>query len=365
MSNSVKERSPQVAGPQHSWFFYRHDVCFWACRRRRMLSRPRRRSADEHQAGARRRACRRPGGGFRRRHERKGRGERTGGCRERPDERRGRRQHRRGGRRRAASGRHGLSSPAARSRWASTERGRRTSTPRTRSRSPRFFLDRTEVTNEAYASCVKASGCQREGHPRRQQGARRTGRGVRPPEAAGQRRELERRDDVLRLARRRPAPARGGVRARRPRRRWTDVPVGERASRRRQGGLRPAVRARHHRRRRLAPARHAAPTATTISPATCGSGRRTSTTRSPTAAPAPAPAPRGRARRSCSTLNHLRASGEQGFTGSNPIPNVCEHVLRGGAFNYDGFGLRSLEPRPPPRRLPPDDERLPLREGRR
>ena len=42
-----------------------------------------------------------------------------------------------------------------------------------------------------------------------------------------------------------------------------------------------------------------------------------------------------------STLNHLRASGEQGFTGSNPIPTVCEHVLRGGAFNYDGFGLRS------------------------
>jgi hypothetical protein len=31
----------------------------------------------------------------------------------------------------------------------------------------------------------------------------------------------------------------------------------------------------------------------------------------------------------------------QGFTGSNPIPTECEHVLRGGAFNYDGPGLRS------------------------
>ncbi len=37
----------------------------------------------------------------------------------------------------------------------------------------------------------------------------------------------------------------------------------------------------------------------------------------------------------------LRAEGKQGFTGSNPIPNECERVLRGGAFNYDGPGLRS------------------------
>jgi formylglycine-generating enzyme required for sulfatase activity len=40
-------------------------------------------------------------------------------------------------------------------------------------------------------------------------------------------------------------------------------------------------------------------------------------------------------------LNKLRADGKQGFTGSNPIPNECEHVIRGGAFNYDGPGLRS------------------------
>lgn len=39
--------------------------------------------------------------------------------------------------------------------------------------------------------------------------------------------------------------------------------------------------------------------------------------------------------------DELRAKGQQGFTGSNPIPHECEHVLRGGAFNYDAFGLRA------------------------
>ena len=37
----------------------------------------------------------------------------------------------------------------------------------------------------------------------------------------------------------------------------------------------------------------------------------------------------------------LRQDGRQGFTGSNPIPTTCEHVLRGGAFNYDGPSLRT------------------------
>jgi formylglycine-generating enzyme required for sulfatase activity len=40
-------------------------------------------------------------------------------------------------------------------------------------------------------------------------------------------------------------------------------------------------------------------------------------------------------------LNELRTQGKRGFTGSNPIPTECEHVLRGGAFNYPGPGLRS------------------------
>jgi formylglycine-generating enzyme required for sulfatase activity len=41
------------------------------------------------------------------------------------------------------------------------------------------------------------------------------------------------------------------------------------------------------------------------------------------------------------TLDGLRKSGRRGFTGSNPIPTECEHVLRGGAFNYGAEGLRS------------------------
>jgi formylglycine-generating enzyme required for sulfatase activity len=40
-------------------------------------------------------------------------------------------------------------------------------------------------------------------------------------------------------------------------------------------------------------------------------------------------------------LDWLRKHHEQGFTGSNPIPTVCEHVLRGGAYNYVWKGLRS------------------------
>lgn len=39
--------------------------------------------------------------------------------------------------------------------------------------------------------------------------------------------------------------------------------------------------------------------------------------------------------------DELRAQHRQGFTGSNPIPTECERVLRGGAFNYDIHGLRS------------------------
>lgn len=42
-----------------------------------------------------------------------------------------------------------------------------------------------------------------------------------------------------------------------------------------------------------------------------------------------------------SALAELRSQGKRGFTGSNPIPTECEHVLRGGAFNYSAPGLRS------------------------
>jgi formylglycine-generating enzyme required for sulfatase activity len=41
------------------------------------------------------------------------------------------------------------------------------------------------------------------------------------------------------------------------------------------------------------------------------------------------------------TQNWLRKTKQQGFTGHNPIPVVCERVLRGGAFNYAAAGLRA------------------------
>jgi formylglycine-generating enzyme required for sulfatase activity len=41
------------------------------------------------------------------------------------------------------------------------------------------------------------------------------------------------------------------------------------------------------------------------------------------------------------TQHELRRRKQQGFTGKNPIPTVCERVLRGGAFNYDAAGLRA------------------------
>jgi len=40
-------------------------------------------------------------------------------------------------------------------------------------------------------------------------------------------------------------------------------------------------------------------------------------------------------------LDELRREGKQGFTGSNPIPTECEHSIRGGAYNYDAEGLRA------------------------
>jgi len=41
------------------------------------------------------------------------------------------------------------------------------------------------------------------------------------------------------------------------------------------------------------------------------------------------------------TQEHLRKTKQQGFTGRNPIPTICDRVLRGGAFNYDAAGLRA------------------------
>ena len=55
-------------------------------------------------------------------------------------------------------------------------------------------------------------------------------------------------------------------------------------------------------------------------------------------------APQGRGgtcEETLAALEDLRNRGRKGFTGSNPIPTECEHVLRGGAFNYSAPGLRS------------------------
>jgi formylglycine-generating enzyme required for sulfatase activity len=41
------------------------------------------------------------------------------------------------------------------------------------------------------------------------------------------------------------------------------------------------------------------------------------------------------------TQNELRRTGQQGFTGTNPIPVECERVLRGGAYNYRASGMRA------------------------
>jgi len=39
--------------------------------------------------------------------------------------------------------------------------------------------------------------------------------------------------------------------------------------------------------------------------------------------------------------DQLRREKRHGFTGTNPIPEDCDHSLRGGAFNYFSWGLRS------------------------
>jgi formylglycine-generating enzyme required for sulfatase activity len=49
----------------------------------------------------------------------------------------------------------------------------------------------------------------------------------------------------------------------------------------------------------------------------------------------------GDCRQALAAQEDLRRKKLDGFTGTNPIPEECERVLRGGAFNYDAPGLRS------------------------
>jgi formylglycine-generating enzyme required for sulfatase activity len=49
----------------------------------------------------------------------------------------------------------------------------------------------------------------------------------------------------------------------------------------------------------------------------------------------------GSCEESLAAFDQLRRNGQRGFTGANPIPTECERVLRGGAFNYPPAGLRA------------------------
>jgi formylglycine-generating enzyme required for sulfatase activity len=49
----------------------------------------------------------------------------------------------------------------------------------------------------------------------------------------------------------------------------------------------------------------------------------------------------GSCREIMEVLDDLRRENRHGFTGSNPIPEECEHSIRGGAYNYDPDGLRA------------------------
>lgn len=49
----------------------------------------------------------------------------------------------------------------------------------------------------------------------------------------------------------------------------------------------------------------------------------------------------GGCREALEAQDELRREKREGFTGLNPIPAECERVLRGGAFNYTSKGLRS------------------------
>jgi formylglycine-generating enzyme required for sulfatase activity len=44
---------------------------------------------------------------------------------------------------------------------------------------------------------------------------------------------------------------------------------------------------------------------------------------------------------SLAAFEDIRRKKQEGYTGSNPIPTECERVLRGGAFNYPAAGLRA------------------------
>jgi formylglycine-generating enzyme required for sulfatase activity len=203
-----------------------------------------------------------------------------------------------------------------------------------------FFLDRTEVTNEAYASCVKAGGCKEKDvhvvskahggpdaafdHPRQPVNgvswydATRfcawRGDARLPREAEWERAARDGDGRMYPWGTERPDAAKA-VFARQFGHDTTDDVGSHPDGRGPYGHDDLAGNVWEWQQDEYDPIAYRRPGASTGTPGTC--------------------------EEILATLNHLRASGEQGFTGSNPIPSTCEHVLRGGAFNYDGFGLRS------------------------
>ena len=137
-----------------------------------------------------------------------------------------------------------------------------------------FFLDRTEVTNAHWDECVAAQGVPPEVASRFAQAS-----GLQRTRPARERHLVGRRARLLRVARQ-AAAARGRVREGGARHRRPPLRLGQRPAHAREDRLLVGA----HRGRRHAPGEAEARTATTTSPATCGSGWRTSTIRTRTAA---------------------------------------------------------------------------------
>ena len=180
-----------------------------------------------------------------------------------------------------------------------------------------FWLDRTEVTQAAYDACVAAKVCPPPdaGDPRDVR------RSLRGPQEAGDRRLVVLRARLLQVEGQAPA-ARGGVRARGARRRRPPLSVGQRRADARAHGLRDRTRRRTS--ARIPPV--AGRTVTTISPATSGSGSRTTTIRSRTRARRASEGKPGTCDEIVAAQNKLRAEDKQGFTGLEPDPDRVREV---------------------------------------
>ena len=209
---------------------------------------------------------------------------------------------------------------------------------------PAFWLNRTEVTNEAYRACVAARACR----PKSAEVVKRY------PQFNGPRQPVSgvswtERARLLRLEGQAAAPRRpsssGPCAAMTPAATpgGTSVPRRSARSSRRAGPSRSAPV-------RLAagPFGH-----DDLAGNVVGSGWRTSTTPSPTGAPAPAKGSPAPARRSSRSRTSCVARGSRASPAPTRSRPRAERAIRGGAYNYPWYGLPEIhEPGPPPRRLP-------------